>query len=39
LLVAEPGKDWIVADWNREVELMEGLRMNLEQLLKAEGVL
>jgi hypothetical protein len=39
LLVAEPGKDWIVADWNREVELMEGLRMNLEELLKAEGVL
>ncbi len=39
LMVAEPGKDWIVADWNREVELMEGLRMNLEELLKAEGVL
>ncbi|HEX8528983.1 MAG TPA: Uma2 family endonuclease [Cytophagales bacterium] len=39
LMVAEPGKDWIVADWHREVELMEGLRLSLEQLLKDEGVL
>jgi Uma2 family endonuclease len=39
LMVAEPGKDWIVADWNREVELMEGVRLNLEELLKAEGLL
>lgn len=39
LMVAGPGKDWIVADWNREVELMEGVRLNLEELLKAEGVL
>jgi hypothetical protein len=37
--LAEPGKDWIVADWSREVELMEGLRLNLEALLKEEGVL
>lgn len=39
LMVAEPGKDWIVADWSREVALMEGLRLNLEELLKAEGLL
>jgi Uma2 family endonuclease len=39
LLLAEPGKDWIVADWSREVELMEGLRLNLEALLKEESVL
>lgn len=39
LMVAEPGKDWTVADWNREVELMQGIRMNLEGLLKEEGVL
>jgi hypothetical protein len=39
LLVAEPGKNWIVADWNYEVELIEGLRLNLEALLRAEGLL
>ncbi len=39
LMIAEPGKDWIVADWNREVALLEGLRLNLEELLKAEGLL
>lgn len=39
IMVAEPGKDWIIANWNREVELMEGLRLNLEALLKEEGIL
>ncbi len=39
MIIAEPGKDWIVADWSRKVELMDGLRINLEGLLKDEGVL
>ena len=34
ILLAERGKDWIVRDWDKDVEILEGIRINVEKLLK-----
>jgi len=31
-------KDWITKDWNSDVEVLEGVKLNLEKLLKEEGI-
>jgi len=38
VLVAEKGKYWITADWNFDVEITQGVKLNLEKLLKEEGI-
>ena len=38
VLVAERGKDWITKDWDAEVEVLEGIKLSLERLLKDEGI-
>ena len=38
VLVAEKGKDWITTDWDKNIEVIEGLKLNLEELLKNEGI-
>lgn len=38
VMVAEKGKDWTLFDWNREVEVMEGISFNLGAYLKNEGI-
>ncbi len=35
--VAEPGKPWQFHEWDEEIELWDGVRMNLAQYLKDEG--
>ena len=38
VLVAEKGKYWITADWDFDVGITEEVKLNLEKLLKEEGV-
>ncbi len=38
VLIAEPGKDWITADWDRDVEVLKGVKLNLKELLDKEGI-
>ncbi|WP_232219438.1 Uma2 family endonuclease [Hydrogenivirga sp. 128-5-R1-1] len=38
VLIAEPGKDWITADWDRDVEVLKGVELNLKKLLDKEGI-
>jgi len=33
ILIAEKGKDWVIVGWDREVELIEGVKLNVENLL------
>ncbi len=34
VLIAERGKDWVIVGWNRDIDLIEGLKLNLEDLLE-----
>ncbi len=34
VMFAEKDKPWIIADWNYEVEVIDNLKLNLEELLK-----
>ncbi len=33
VLIAEKGKDWILANWDRELEVLEGQTLNLSKLI------
>jgi len=35
---AEKGKNWVVKDWNQEVEVIKGVKLNLAKLLEEEGI-
>jgi hypothetical protein len=37
ILIAEPNQDWIIRDWNKEVQLMEGHTFNLMQMIQKKG--
>ena len=36
--VAEKGKRWIITDWNDTINLIDNLKLNIENLLKEEGI-
>lgn len=38
VMVAEQGKDWVLFDWDREVEVIDGITFNISAYLKQEGV-
>lgn len=38
VLIAEPRKDWIISDWHKEIEILEGISFNIAQFLKQEGI-
>jgi len=38
VLIARRQKDWINKDWDSDVEVLEGVKLNLEKLLKEEGI-
>ncbi|WP_457627619.1 Uma2 family endonuclease [Persephonella sp.] len=38
VMVAEKGKRWFITDWDDTIELMDEINLNLEQLLKEEGI-
>ncbi len=37
VLLAEPNQDWILRDWSREFELLNGHSINLEKLIEKKG--
>jgi Uma2 family endonuclease len=38
VMIAEKDKDWIITDWNKEIDLLEGLQFNIANYLKTEGI-
>lgn len=38
VMVAEKGKDWITKDWDSDIEVLKGVKLNLYKLLKEEGI-
>lgn len=36
VLVAEKDKRWFITDWNDEIELIDDIKLNLEELIKEE---
>ena len=38
ILIAEPNKTWLTDDWNKEIELIDGLKINVATYLKKKGV-
>lgn len=36
--IAEPGKDWIVASWHKDIELVNGINFNIGGYLKENGI-
>ena len=38
ILIAESGKDWIMKDWSKEFELMNGILANVGQYLKENDI-
>lgn len=39
VLIAEPHKAWLTEDWDKDVELIDGLKVNVANYLKKKGVL
>ncbi len=38
VIVAEPDKNWQIIDWDKEIDLIEGLTFNIGKYLTAEGI-
>jgi hypothetical protein len=38
VLIAEAGKEWIFDNWNRDVELWDGLKVNVPKYLAKQGI-
>mgnify|MGYP000527351307 CR=1 FL=1 len=38
ITIAEPNKDWITKDWHQEIELFEGIKMNIGEYLQQKGI-
>ena len=38
IIVAEPGKNWEIIDWNKEIELIDGVTFNVGKYLADEGI-
>lgn len=37
-MVCKSGKDWLMSDWNKTVEVVEGTSVNLVELMQEEGI-
>jgi Uma2 family endonuclease len=37
VLIATPNQDWVLKDWHKDIEVMEGLDFNIGNYLKAKG--
>ncbi len=38
VIVSEPEKDWLIIDWTKDVEIMDGVFFNVPKYLESEGV-
>jgi len=38
VMVAEKGKRWFITDWNDTIDVIDNIKINLDELLKEEGI-
>ena len=38
VIVAQPGEDWLVIDWHKDIELFNGLTFNIHRYFAKEGL-
>jgi hypothetical protein len=38
VIVAEQGKDWLIVDWSKDIEIIDGIKFNVSQYLEKSGV-
>lgn len=38
VIVAQPGADWLIIDWNKDIELLDGQYFNIGAYLASEGI-
>lgn len=38
VIVAEQGKDWLLIDWSKDIEIIDGIKCNVSQYLEKSGV-
>jgi Uma2 family endonuclease len=38
VIVALPGADWLLIDWNKDIEIMNGIAFNIGNYLKKNGI-
>ncbi len=38
VVIAMPGEDWLIVDWNKDIELWQGVKANIGQHLKKRGI-
>jgi hypothetical protein len=38
VVIAMPNEDWLIVDWNKEIELFKGVKINIGQILKERGI-
>jgi hypothetical protein len=38
VIVAEQGKDWLIVDWSKDIEIIDGVKFNVSQYLEKSGV-
>lgn len=38
VMVATPNADWIISDWNKTIEVLDGVRFNLAEFIAQEGI-
>ena len=38
VIIAEAGKDWLVVDWSKDIEIIDGIKFNVSQYLEKSGV-
>lgn len=38
VIVTSPNEDWLIKDWNKDVELFDGITINIGKYLEEEGI-
>jgi hypothetical protein len=38
VIIAEQGKDWLLVDWSKDIEIIDGVKFNVSEYLKKLGV-
>lgn len=38
VIIAEQGKDWLLVDWSKDIEIINGIKFNISQYLEKSGV-
>ena len=39
VIVAEQGKDWLLIDWSKDIEIIDGIKFNVSQYLEKSGII